>query len=80
MGKYNPNDIDLEPKGENEYKSVLEIGLLKNTYPLYEGITRAKVVEEYHKLYCPKNFKLINEKGGFGEFYLFNLALFKRNY
>ena len=79
MGKYNQSDIDLEIKSEKEYKSVLEMGILRNTYPLYEGISREKAVNEYNKSYCPQFFKLIKDQRGFGQFYLFNLALFERD-
>ena len=77
IGKYKPEEINLKIKNSNEHKSVLEMGILKNFYPLYSGLHREKAVKDYQKAYCPKGFQLINEQRGFGQFYLFDLALFE---
>ena len=76
MGKYKPEELDLNIKKESEYKSVLNMGILKNFYPLYHG-TEKDAVNDYQKAYCPKGFKLINNQRGFGQFYLFELALYE---
>ena len=79
MGKYNPNDIDLEIRATNEYVSALQMGIMHNRYKLYNTNERTRALEEYFKVFCPKKFKLHKSQRGFGQYLQYQLALFKKN-
>ena len=78
MGKYDPNDIDIEITKVNEYKAALKMGIMQKKYKLHNTDERIIAVEEYLKLYCPKNFNLIKSQRGFGQYLQHQLALFKK--
>ena len=78
MGKYDPNDIDIEIKKTNEYKAALKMGIMQNKYKLYNTDQRKLALEEYLKVFCPNNFKLNKTQRGFGQYLQYQLALFQK--
>ena len=78
MGKYDPNDIDLEIRKTNEYEAALQMGIMQNKYKLYNTDQRKLALEEYLKVFCPNNFKLNKTQRGFGQYLQYQLALFKK--
>ena len=79
MGKYCPDSIDLTVDCMPEYESVLSMGLITEEFSLFDTNEIQKAKQIYQHSFCPKDFRLIKEQRGFGQWSLFGLALFAKN-
>tara|TARA_Y100001958_G_C21248329_1_gene580890 strand:+ start:855 stop:1781 length:927 start_codon:yes stop_codon:yes gene_type:complete len=79
MGKYRPEEINLEIENKSEYKSVIKMGLITKEYKIFDDDERLLAEKEYLKIFCPKNFSLLKTSRGFGQYLSYQLALYKSN-
>ena len=76
IGKYSPNDIDLEITNQSQFDSALEMGLIKERIKMFDSFGRKDAVKLYHKRFCPDKFSLLKTQRGFGQYVLYELSLF----
>ena len=76
MGKYLPNDIDLDIKNSSEFSSAMKMGLMTDVVPLFDTKSRAEAVAKYHQAFCPMGFTLEKTQRGFGQWLSYELSLF----
>ena len=80
LGKYSPSCIDIQqqPDSSSEMSHALNMGLVKEIYPLFDSEARTRAVETYHRAFCPEGFRLNKTHRGFGQYLSYELSLFER--
>lgn len=78
MGKYSPSNIDLEITNQSEFKSAMQMGLMTDTFGLFDTTSRAEAVKIYHQKFCPSGFSLFKTQRGFGQYFAYELSMFEK--
>ncbi len=68
---------DIKLKDKKQYEAALRMGLCKNVIDINSSQEIDKQRKEYLKIYCPKNFKLLNDEKCFGQFLYCHSALYE---
>ena len=78
MGKYLPSDINLEITNQSQFESAMQMGLMTDKLNLFDTASRSKALRIYHQKFCPSGFSLLKTQRGFGQYFPYELSMFKK--